>query len=103
MGETGFGLKVPMLVTTLQTHGFDIETADHPEPFTFPLGMREEDEKEIVGLGDRVMELKARYLADPDESPYDRPQSVRRMLAELSEIMDFVAWPIVRVVARLRD
>jgi hypothetical protein len=80
----------------LQTHGFDIETADHPEPFTFPLALSEEDEKEIVDLGNRVMKLKARCLVHPDES---LTQSVRRLLAELSRLMEFPAWPIRRVVA----
>ena len=103
MGETGFGLKIPMLVTTLQSHGFDIETADHPEPFTLPLDLDDMDEGQILDLGQRVMELKQRYLAEPDQSPYDRPQTVRRMLSELGELMEFAAWPIVRVVARLRD
>lgn len=103
MGETGFGLKIPMLVTTLQTHGFDIETADHPEPFTLPLGLEQRSEAEILDLGGRVMDVKHRYLAEPEGSPYDHPQTVRRMLIELSHIMEFVAWPIVRVVARLRD
>lgn len=102
MGESGFGLKIPMLVTTLQTHGFDIETADHPEPFTLPLDLGDRADEEIVELGHEVMELKRRYLGDPDESPYDRPQTVRRMLVELDRMMEFVAWPIVRVVARVR-
>jgi SAM-dependent methyltransferase len=102
MGETGFGLKIPMLVTTLQTHGFDIETADHPEPFTFPLDLEHLAEVDFIDLGLRVMDLKRRYLAGPDPDPYQRPQTVRRMLIELSQVMDFVAWPIVRVVARLR-
>jgi hypothetical protein len=103
LGETGFGLKIPMLVTTLQTHGFDIETADHPEPFTFPLDLDASSEDEIVELGVRVMDLKRRYLGDPDPSPYLRPQTVRRMLMELSQLLEFAAWPIVRVVARLRS
>jgi SAM-dependent methyltransferase len=102
LGETGFGLKIPMLVTTLQTHGFDIETADHPEPFTFPLDLDALNEDEIVELGGRVMDLKRRYLGDPDQSPYQHPQTVRRMLMELSRLLEFAAWPIVRVVARLR-
>lgn len=100
MGETGFGLKIPMLVTTLQTHGFDIESADHPEPFTFPLGLEGKDEQELAELGSQVMELKRRHLSNPKESPYERPGTVRRMLMELSGLMEFVAWPIVRVVAR---
>jgi len=103
MGETGFGLKIPMLVTTLQTHGFDIEIADHPEPFTFPLDLGHLAEAEVIDLGVRVMDLKRRYLGGTDLDPYDRPQAVRRMLIDLSQAMDFVAWPIVRVVARLRS
>ena len=103
LGESGFGLKVPMFVTTLQTHGFDIETADHPEPFTFPLDLDDRSDEDITDLGRRVMDLKSRYLSDPDQTPYDRPGAVRRMLIELSEMFEFVAWPIVRVVARLRD
>jgi SAM-dependent methyltransferase len=103
MGEAGFGLKIPMLVTTLQTYGFDIEIADDPEPFTFPLDLEGWDEERIVDLGRRVMDLKHRYLADPEQSPYDRPQTVRRMLTELSGLMDVAVWPIGRVVARLRS
>lgn len=101
MGETGFGLKTPMFVTTLQTHGFDIETADHPEPFTMPLDLGDRNDEEITDLGIRVMELKRRYLSNTEESPYDRPGTVRGMLSELSGIFEFVAWPIVRLVARL--
>lgn len=100
MGETGFGLKIPMLVTTLQNHGFDIEIADHPEPFTFPLSLDEATDPELEELGKRVMRLKASYLSDSVESPYQRPGRVRQMLIELSGLMEFVAWPIVRVVAR---
>lgn len=103
MGETGFGLKTPMFVTTLQTHGFDIETADHPEPFTMPLDLGDRNDEEITDLGSRVMELKRRYLSNTDESPYDRPGTVRRMLSELSGMFEFVTWPIVRLVARLED
>ncbi len=103
MGEVGFGLKIPMLVTTLQTCGFDIEIADDPEPFTFPLDLEGWDEASIVDLGRRVMDLKHRYLADPGQSPYDRPRTVRRMLTELSGLMGFAVWPIARVVARLRS
>lgn len=103
MGETGFGLKIPMFVTTLQRHGFDIDTADHPEPFTMPLDLDGMSDDDITDLGRRVMELKRRHLSDPDESPYERPGTVRRMLAELDEMFDFVAWPIVRLVARLEN
>ena len=47
------------------------------------------------------MDIKHRYLSDPDQSPYERPASVRMMLVELADLYEFVAWPIVRIVARL--
>ena len=65
-GESGFGLKVPMLVTTLQRHGFDIDTADHPEPFTFPNLREGLAEEELAELGRTVMAVKRRYLAAPN-------------------------------------
>ena len=102
-GETGFGLKVPMLVTTLQSHGFEIEVADHPEPFTMPLTLERWSDEELIELGRRAMELKARYLSDAAQSTYERPAAVKSMLAELSGLFDFAVWPIVRIVARLRD
>jgi SAM-dependent methyltransferase len=102
-GETGFGLKVPMLVTTLQSRGYSIEVADHPEPFTFPLGIEHMSESELESLGARVMEIKRRHLADLPIDPYQRPEVVRRMLDEIGELMDFVTWPIVRIVARLAE
>ena len=101
-GETGFGLKVPMLVTTLQSHGFEIEIADHPEPFTMPLALERWSDEELVDLGQRAMELKARYLSDAAQSTYERPAAMKVMLAELSDLYEYEAWPIVRIVARLR-
>lgn len=101
LGETGFGLKVPMLVTSLHRHGFEVEIADHAEPFTFPLDLDRRSDAELAERGVRVTDLKRRYLSDPEESPYQRPGRMRRMLMELEEIMPFVAWPIVRIVARL--
>lgn len=100
-GESGFGLKVPMLVTTLQSHGFDIETADHPEPFTFPNLSDGASSTELSALGDSVMAVKRRYLSSPIP-PYERPGEIRKMLVELAALYDFVAWPIVRIVARRR-
>lgn len=100
-GESGFGLKVPMLVTTLQGHGFDIETAEHPEPFTFPNLADTLGDEELEALGRRVMAVKRRYLASPIP-PYERPGVIREMLVELSSLFDFVTWPIVRIVARRR-
>lgn len=100
-GESGFGLKVPMLVTTLQSHGFEIETADHPEPFTFPNLGEHNSEAELADLGRKVMAVKRRYLAS-EISPYERPGVIREMLVELADLFDFVTWPIVRIVARRR-
>ncbi len=100
-GETGFGLKVPMLVTTFQSRGFSIEFADHPEPFTMPLDLDAYGDAELVELGEKVMRVKERYLSDPDQSHYDRPAAVREMLLELEPMFEFAAWPIVRIVARL--
>ncbi len=101
-GETGFGLKVPMLVTSLQRAGFEIEIADHAEPFTMPLHLDGLSDAEIAGLGSKVMAIKRGYLSDPDQSPYDRPGAVRSMLSDLGRLFEFATWPIVRVVARLR-
>jgi len=101
-GESGFGLKVPMLVTTLQSHGFDIETADHPEPFTFPSKVESMDEALLSDLGERAMMLKRSHLADATLSPYERPAVIRAMLVELSSLYSFVTWPIARIVARRR-
>lgn len=100
-GESGFGLKVPMLVTTLQSHGFEIESADHPEPFTFPNLGEHNSEAELADLGRKVMAVKRRYLAS-EISPYERPGVIREMLVELADLFDFVTWPIVRIVARRR-
>ncbi len=102
-GETGFGLKVPMFVTTLQSHGFEIEAADHPEPFTMPLTLERWSDEELVDLGRRAMDLKARYLSDPANSAYERPAVVRSLLEELWSLYEFAVWPIARIVARLRS
>lgn len=100
-GESGFGLKVPMLITSLQRLGFQIEIADHPEPFTMPLDLGARTEQEVRELGEKVMAVKARYLSAPDQDVYERPGAVRAMLRELSGLFYFGVWPIVRVVARL--
>lgn len=100
-GESGFGLKVPMLVTTLQSRGFDIDTADHPEPFTFPNLTEGMAEDELAELGRRVMAVKREHLSAPIPQ-YERPGVIRKMLVELSDLLDFVTWPIVRIVARRR-
>jgi Methyltransferase domain len=101
-GESGFGLKVPMVVTTLQSRGFDIEVADHPEPFTFPAHLETMTESQLVELGDQVMSLKRRYLGESGIDSYQRPRVLREMLGELSSLFEFVTWPIVRIVGRRR-
>jgi SAM-dependent methyltransferase len=99
LGETGFGLKVPMFIDSLVSNGFAIETADNPEAFTFPVALDGQSDHDVIELGDRVMALKSALLAHvPD--PYDRPGRVREMLVTLAEFMPHVAWPIARVVAR---
>lgn len=101
-GETGYGLKVPMLVTTLQNRGFDIEVAEHVEPFTFPAGSTAMSDQVLTDLGTRVMAIKRRHLVERAPGTYERPGVIREMLEELSELFDFVTWPIVRVVANRR-
>ena len=99
LGETGYGLKVPMLVTSLVRSGFAVEHADHPEPFTFPVDTAGMTRAQLVARGDRILEVKRRHLVDRRGSDYERPGVVREMLEELADLMTFVAWPIVRVVA----
>lgn len=99
LGQTGFGLKVPMFISTMAASGFMVEMADNPEPFTFPTALRGISDADLQSLGEAVMELKSRLLAFvPD--PYDRPARIRKMLIELGDLMPHVAWPIARVVAR---
>lgn len=99
LGQTGFGLKVPMFVNSLAANGFMVETADNPEPFTYPVSLGQKSDEELLQLGETVVEMKARYLTRiPD--PYERPSRIRSLLVELGEIMPHVAWPIARVVAR---
>ena len=101
-GETGHGLKVPMLVTTLQNRGFDIEVAEHAEPFTFPTRLSELDDAAVRQLGETVMDAKRRHLVERSPGTYDRPAVIREMLEELAGHFEFATWPIVRVVARRR-
>jgi len=101
-GESGFGLKVPMLVTTLQSHGFDVEIADHPEPFTFPTHIDDLDGDALAALGEQVMAMKRKYLVERGVGVYERPGVIREMLVELGKMYAFVTWPIVRIVARRR-
>lgn len=101
-GESGFGLKVPMLVTTLQGHGFDIETADHPEPFTFPTHLDDLEDDALAALGNQVMAVKRKYLVESGVGVYERPGAIKEMLVELGKLYAFVTWPIVRIVARRR-
>lgn len=98
-GETGFGLKVPMLVSSLAGNGFVVEDASHIEPFTMPVDIDNKSDEELAALGREVMDLKAGYLAHAID-PYGHPSRIRSLLTELSALMPHVAWPIVRVVAR---
>jgi SAM-dependent methyltransferase len=99
LGQTGFGLKVPMFVDSLVAKGFAVERADNPEPFTFPIALGGKSDREIIELGEQVMEMKARLLANvPDR--YERPSRIRQLLVELDKVMPHVAWPIARVIAR---
>jgi SAM-dependent methyltransferase len=98
-GQTGFGLKVPMFVSSVVANGFAIESASHVEPFTFPVHLDRYSDADLEALVPEVMELKKRWLAHVAD-PYDRPGAIRAMLSELAPIMPHVAWPIVRIVAR---
>ncbi|REK12243.1 MAG: class I SAM-dependent methyltransferase [Actinobacteria bacterium] len=99
LGQTGFGLKVPMFISSLVSNHFVPESASHVEPFTFPLDLSEMSDAQVEQLGRDVMEMKKRRLAwVPD--PYDRPARIRTLLAELSPVMPHVAWPVVKIVAR---
>ena len=101
-GETGHGLKVPMLVTTLQNRGFDIEVAEHVEPFTFPTRLRDLDDAAVLRLGETVIGTKRHFLVERAPGAYERPAVINEMLAELSTLFEFATWPIVRIVAKRR-
>ena len=101
-GETGHGLKVPMLVTTLQNRGFDIEVAEHAEPFTFPTRLSSLDDTAVRRLGETVMRTKRNYLVERAPGTYERPAVISEMLEELTCQFEFATWPIVRIVARRR-
>jgi len=103
LGETGFGLKTPMLVESIIKAGLEIEHAEHIEPFTFPYGLLDQigtDMARIDTIADRVFEVKRRYLSETDLNPYDRPSLIRRLLNEIAEIIDVIPVPIIRIVGR---
>lgn len=102
-GETGFGLKVPMLVESLVRAGLEIERAEHVEPFTFPVGferMLREDPTGTASRADEVLSAKRRAFANPDIDPYTRPARVRDLLDEVAAITPVVWVPIIRLVGR---
>lgn len=99
IGQTGFGLKVPMFVSSMVSKGFALEAASHPEPFTFPKDVASLTDEEIASLGEQVMALKSRWLGKRLD-PYEVPSMLRKMSVELASVMPHVSWPIVRVVAR---
>jgi len=99
LGQTGFGLKIPMFINSVVGNGFAIESTSHVEPFTFPLDLDQYSDDDLETLVPHVIEIKQRWLAHVTD-PYQHPASIRQMLTELAPIMPHVAWPIVRVVAR---
>lgn len=99
LGQTGFGLKVPMFINSLVANGFAVEETSHVEPFTYPKDIAGLADGAVEELGERVMEMKRRWLAHIP-NPYERPGRIRSLIVELSELMPHVAWPIVRVVGR---
>ena len=103
-GETGYGLKVPLLVQSFIDAGLTVDVVEDIEPFTYPLGVWERFEFEagdVARLGAEVFELKRRHLLRKEAAdPFQRPGVVRAMLRELESFVDLVWVPIVRVVGR---
>lgn len=102
-GGTGFGLKSPMLVNSFVTQGFSVSRVEVIEPFTYPIGLRDRligERAVLEHLGVRVMAIKQRYLSSAAAGdPYARPAVLAEMLAEIRELVQVTAVPIVRVVA----
>ncbi len=98
-GGTGFGLKIPMLVNSFVRQGFAVDSVEQIEPFTFPIGLRENIDT-MKELGERVMSIKHRYLTSVEAAdPYLRPTVLADMIAEIRKFLPVTAVPIVRVVA----
>ncbi len=100
-GQTGFGLKIPMLVNSVVAQGFTVDSVEEIEPFTYPIGLREsiaDNADSVIELGEQVMAIKHRYLTSADASdPYLRPAVLARMIAEIRELLPVTTVPIVRL------
>ncbi|MBT8212127.1 MAG: hypothetical protein KJN71_03170 [Acidimicrobiia bacterium] len=101
-GTTGFGLKIPMLVQSFVRAGFELETVEEVEAFTYPLGVWHQFDTHadyIADMGQDVFATKRRHLAEAVDA-YRRPMVVRSMLQEVRWRVPIVWVPVVRVVAR---
>ena len=102
-GSTGYGLRVPALVSSFIDAGLTVDVVDDVEPFTFPLGVWERFDDDADGvrrLGSAVFDIKRRWLTDDRFGDvYGRPALIRRMLQEIRWLVPIVWTPIVRIVA----
>jgi hypothetical protein len=100
-GQTGFGLKIPMLVNSVVAQGFTLDSVEEIEPFTYPIGLREsiaDNAESVIELGEQVMAIKRRYLISAEaRDPYLRPAVLARMIAEIRELLPVTTVPIVRL------
>ncbi len=101
LGQTGFGLKIPMLVNSAVAQGFTVNSVEEIEPFTYPTGLQEsfaDNTDAMIELGDRVMSIKRRYLTSVEaRDPYQRPAVLARMIAEIRRLLPVTTVPIVRL------
>jgi hypothetical protein len=100
-GQTGFGLKIPMLVNSVVAQGFTVDSVEEIEPFTYPIGLREsiaDNADSVIELGEQVMAIKHRHLTSADASdPYLRPAVLAEMIAEIRQLLPVTTVPIVRL------
>jgi hypothetical protein len=100
-GQTGFGLKIPMLVNSVVAQGFTLDSVEEIEPFTYPIGLREsiaDNAESVIELGEQVMAIKRRNLTSAEaRDPYLRPAVLARMIAEIRELLPVTTVPIVRL------
>jgi hypothetical protein len=100
-GQTGFGLKIPMLVNSVVAQGFTVDSVEEIEPFTYPIGLQKsiaDNAESVIELGEQVMAIKRRYLTSAEaRDPYLRPAVLARMIAEIGELLPVTTVPIVRL------
>jgi hypothetical protein len=100
-GQTGFGLKIPMLVNSVVAQGFTVDSVEEIEPFTYPIGLQKsiaDNAESVIELGEQVMVIKRRYLTSAEaRDPYLRPAVLARMIAEIGELLPVTTVPIVRL------